>query len=292
MLNYNHLNYFHVAATEGTVAAAAERLGVTQPTVSEQIKALERALRVRLFDRTPTGLKLTEAGRLAFEHTTVMFRAGERLIESLGHSTSVIPRTLRVGISSAVARTTASDFVTPLLALERCIPSMRSGDSVELVRLLRANELDLALVETDPTDAPRMGLEVVLIDRVDLVAVGRPGINPAPDWQDVALVHYSASSGYRWDVEAHLDKHGLRPRIAGEADDALFLVEAAARGGCVAFVSRSVVRDAVANGRLQILGEVSDSKPSIYAVYPNGAAADMARKAVEVLAAHVKATRR
>jgi DNA-binding transcriptional LysR family regulator len=39
MLNYNHLNYFHVAATEGTLAAAASRLGVTQPL-------LKRARRV------------------------------------------------------------------------------------------------------------------------------------------------------------------------------------------------------------------------------------------------------
>ena len=83
MLNYNHLYYFHVAATEGSVAGAAEKLGVTQPTVSEQLRALERSLGVTLFDRSPTGLKLTGSGRLAFEHTSVMFRASERLIESL-----------------------------------------------------------------------------------------------------------------------------------------------------------------------------------------------------------------
>src|SRR4029079_4491877 len=79
MLNYNHLHYFHVAATEGTVAGTAARLGVTQPTVSEQIRALERSLGVTLFERTASGLRLTEIGKLAFDHTAVMFRAGERL---------------------------------------------------------------------------------------------------------------------------------------------------------------------------------------------------------------------
>lgn len=54
MLNYNHLYYFHVAALEGSVAAAAVRLGVTQPTVSEQVRALERALEVSLFERQST----------------------------------------------------------------------------------------------------------------------------------------------------------------------------------------------------------------------------------------------
>src|SRR5512143_3300815 len=139
MLNYNHLYYFHVAAQEGSVGAAAAKLGVTQPTVSEQLRALERSLGVTLFDRSPTGLKLTEAGRLAFEHTSVMFRAGERLVESLGQDSRDMPRSLRVGLSSAVARATSSDFLMPLLALPDCVPVIRSGDSVELLRALRGS---------------------------------------------------------------------------------------------------------------------------------------------------------
>src|SRR5580704_9066669 len=104
MLNYNHLHYFHVAACEGSVAAAAEKLGVTQPTVSEQLRALERSLDVVLFERMPTGLRLTEPGRLAFEHTSVMFRAGERMVESLGHEAPELARPLPLGVSTAVAR--------------------------------------------------------------------------------------------------------------------------------------------------------------------------------------------
>lgn len=289
MLNYNHLNYFHVVATEGTVAAAAERLGVTQPTVSEQIKTLERSLRVALFERTPTGLKLTEAGRLAFEHTSVMFRAGERLVESLGHDSRAIPRSLRVGLSSAIARGTTIDFLMPLLALDGCVPSIRSGDAVELLRALRDAELDLLLSESDPPEASRGGLEVALIDRVILVAVAPPDVTPAPDWHDVGLVHYRASSAYRWDVESFLDARGLRPRVVAEADDAMFLLEAAARGGYVTFVTRSLARDAVAAGRLRVIDQIHGSPLGIHAIYQDGAAAELARRAVEVLITHVQA---
>src|SRR5687767_5320063 len=253
MLNYNHLNYFHVAATEGTVAAAAERLGVTQPTVSEQIRALERTLQVTLFDRTPSGLKLTEAGRLAFEHTSVMFRAGERLVESLGFSPVNMPRTLRVGIASSIARTTAIDFFLPLLAIERCVPWIRTADSIELLRALRDHELDLALSDTEPPEAARQGLVIAQLDRVSLVAIGGPSLAPAPDWCDVGLVHYRASSSYRWEVEAFLEQRGYRPRIVAETDDTLFMLEAAARGGYVAFVSRSIARDALTAGRVKRL---------------------------------------
>ncbi len=58
------------------------------------------------------------------------------------------------------------------------------------------------------------------------------------------------ASSSRWAVDSYLDEHGLRPRVVGEADDALLLIEAAARGGFIAFVPDSVARDPVAAGRL------------------------------------------
>lgn len=291
MLNYNHLHYFHVAALEGSVAGAAVKLGVTQPTVSEQVRALERALAVSLFERQPTGLKLTEAGRLTFEHTSVMFRAGERLAEALGHSVNHLPRTLRIGISSSVARTTTTDFLMPLLALDGCVPSIRSGDSVELLRDIRGSELDLVLCENEPPEALKRGLEVVLIDTMSLIAVGPPGLKIAPDWQDARLIHYRTSSSFRYDVEAFLETKGLRPRVAAESDDALFLVEAAARGGYVAFVPRSVARDAITAGRLEAIAQVDAVHSGVHALYQDGASADLARRAVEVLVEHVQLNR-
>lgn len=291
MLNYNHLHYFHVAAVEGTVAAAAQRLGVTQPTVSEQIKSLERTLGVTLFERTSTGLKLTEAGRLAFEHTSVMFRAGERLVESLGYGPGDVPRTLRVGLGSSIARTTALDFFLPLLAIDRCVPCIRSGDSVELLRALRERELDLTLSETAPPESARQGLVVAQLDRVALVGVAPPSLQPSQDWHEVGLVHYRASSAYRWEVESFLERRGLRPRVVAEADDALFMLEAAARGGYVAFVSRSIARDAIAAGRVKRLEVIETEHLGIFAQYQDGASAELARRAVDVLVAHVQATR-
>src|SRR3954468_11274684 len=107
MLNYNHLYYFHVAASESSLSAAAARLGVKQSTVSEQLRALERTLRLQLFERTATGLKLTTAGEAAYEHTATMFRAGDRLLQAIGCDEAPTPCSLRVGISGAVSRATS-----------------------------------------------------------------------------------------------------------------------------------------------------------------------------------------
>jgi LysR family transcriptional activator of nhaA len=289
VLNYNHLYYFHLAATEGSIAAAAEKLGVTQPTVSEQLRALERSLRVVLFERTPSGLRLTDAGRLAYEHTSVMFRAGERLVQSLGQDAPELPRTLRVGVSGAVSRATSSDFLMPLLALADCIPAIRSGDSVDLMRALRDGEIDLLLCENEPPEAGRTGLETVQIARTSLVAVTPPQVDPGPDWQGAGLIHYRATSAYRWEIEAYLTGHGLTPRTVGEADDSTFLVEASIRGGYVVIVPRAVARERLNAGQLRILAQFDPLHSGVYALFQLGANAELARRAVDVLIEHVSA---
>jgi DNA-binding transcriptional LysR family regulator len=289
MMNYNHLYYFHLAASEGSVAAAADKLGVTQPTVSEQLRALERTLGVTLFERSSTGLRLTEAGRLAFEHTSVMFRAGERLFEALGHESREFPRTLNVGVSSAVARATSSDFLMPLLALEDCIPIIRTGDSVELLRGLRDADLDLVLCENEPPESSREGLEIVPIAHTTLLAVAPPSLEPDVDWQGVGFIHYRASSSYRWEIEAYLTAHHLNPRIAGEADDSIFMVEAAARGGYVVIVPRAIARERIASGQLKVIAQFEPSQSGVFALFQTGVNAELARRAVDVLIAHVAA---
>ena len=288
LLNYNHLHYFHIAAIEGSVAAAAVRLDVTQPTVSEQLRALERSLEATLFERTRDGLKLTEVGRLVFDQTSVMFRATERLIESLGRGPTHVPRTLRVGISGAVARATTTDFLMPLLRLEGCIPTIRTGDTLELIRDLHGNDVDLVLCEGEPPHAIRRALEVVVVAKTPLVAIAPASLEPASDWRDAGLVQYRMSSTLRWEVEAFLDERGLRPQIAAEADDSLFLVEAAARGGYIAIVPRSIARDALVAGRVRVLAQLDGSHAGVYAIYQDGATAELARRAVAMLMEHAR----
>ncbi len=74
LMNYHHLRYFQAIATTGNLTRAAERLNVS-PSLSVQLKALEEQLGQLLFERRGRSLHLTEAGKIALDYATTVFRS-------------------------------------------------------------------------------------------------------------------------------------------------------------------------------------------------------------------------
>jgi LysR family transcriptional activator of nhaA len=291
-MNFNHLYYFHVVATEGSIAKAAQKLGLTQPTISEQLRELERSLGEALFDRTPSGLKITAAGSQAYQHTSIMFGASERLLEVLGRDRKrSVARTLRVGVTASVSRGTAADFLTPVLALEDCTPSIRDGEFTELLRQLRGLDLDLVLCDTQPVEAAARSLEVVAIHKPRLIGVASSallGTGKEMKWDHAPLIHYRPSAPAHWEVEAFFERLGAQPRVIGETDDPMLMIEAAARGTCVAFVPRSMARDALTSGRVVMVAALPPTSSEVLALYHDAETASLARRAVDALVGYAQ----
>ena len=84
MFDWNDLRYFLELARQGRLAPAAKRLEVDHSTVGRRIAELEKALDAKLFDRTPTGFSLTEAGQRLLAHAEAMEANSLAIGENVG----------------------------------------------------------------------------------------------------------------------------------------------------------------------------------------------------------------
>jgi LysR family transcriptional regulator, transcriptional activator of nhaA len=108
-MNYHHLLYFWKVAKRGSIARASAELELTQPTISEQIRALEASLDRKLFDRVGRSLVLTADGKKVFAYAEKIFALGGELTSALDEP-SVSPR-LRIGVEHGIPSRVIAEFL-------------------------------------------------------------------------------------------------------------------------------------------------------------------------------------
>ena len=91
-LNYHHLLYFWTVAKEGGLRKASEKLHVSQPSISTQIRKLEEAFGEKLFQRKGRVLVLTDTGVVALSYAEEIFSLGGQLLNTCLLYTSPSPR--------------------------------------------------------------------------------------------------------------------------------------------------------------------------------------------------------
>src|SRR5580704_5728732 len=120
-LNYHHLLYFWEVARAGTIAKACAELHLTQPTISAQLRALERRLGAKLFDKVGRNLVLTEAGRVVFQYAEDIFKLGRQLQDTLSGGPLGRPLRLVVGIAESMPELVAYRILEPVLKLPEMV---------------------------------------------------------------------------------------------------------------------------------------------------------------------------
>lgn len=273
-LNYHHLRYFRAIAREGSLARAAEKLNLSAPALSIQLKQLEQSLGHALFERRRDGLMLTEAGRMALDYAETIGRAGEELMDVMRHRQKGGRLVLRAAAVATLSRNFLLEFLRPALHRDDVEVVVRSGGLRDLLPQLHAHQVDVVL----SNQAVRRDAETPWHSH--LLAEQPVGLVGTPVWKsrrlrfpegfsDVPVILPSLESNTRAGFDRIVAAADVRPRIVAEADDMATLRLMAREGKGLVLVPPVVVRDEIEEGLLVQTHRIPQLKETFYAVTPS-----------------------
>ena len=271
-LNYHHLRYFRAIAREGNLTRAAGHLHISPSALSIQLAQLEESLGQLLFERTNKRLFLTEAGHLALDYAETIFRTGEELYDTLKHRVPKQRQVLRIGAVTTLSRNFQLELVRPLLSRNDLELVLRTGALRDLLGMLEAHTIDLALSNLPVPPDTKMGLQSHLLSEQEVIIVGRRRdrkFHFPTSLNGTCMVLPSLESNIRGSFDVLMSQHGIRPLIVAEVADMAMLRLLAREADAVTLVPRVVVRDELENGTLVELHCISQIRESFYAITPS-----------------------
>ncbi|MFF0383264.1 LysR family transcriptional regulator [Streptomyces sp. NPDC004286] len=238
------LEQFLVVADERHFGHAAERLGMSQPPLSQSIQRLERGLGVRLFDRGPGGVTLTAAGEVFAVDARRLLDSQSAAIERARRVAAGLEGDVRVGYVSILSH----HYLPGLLrAAAEELPGLRvhlhQDSAVALAEMIRAGTLDLAFLR-DPSP---LSADLVSLDfAVERIAAAVPRHHPLADAgsiglgdlrdEDFVLPDPTALPTLAHQVQLACREAGFTPRSRAVSDDLTGLFSYVASGLCVSLL--------------------------------------------------------
>ncbi|NEB75366.1 transcriptional regulator CynR [Streptomyces sp. SID14478] len=245
-----HLRYLLAVTQYGTFTRAAEHLHISQPTLSQQLRQLERIVGVRLLDRGGRTVRPTDAGEVYVAHARRALRELAAAERAVGDVQDLSRGQLRLGVTP----TFTAYLVGPLMAaLHARHPGLgltvteAMQDRIE--DALLADALDAGIGFAGGPVQSGIAVEPLFTERLGLLTTvggndkGLP-VDRLPEWE---LALLSGDFATRSWIDAYFVEHGVAPRVAVEADSALALLEMV-RGGTLG----TLLPDVVAQGRPEL----------------------------------------
>ena len=237
---YSQLRAFHAVATQGGFSKAADHLHLTQPTLSDQVRKLEKDFDILLFNRTSRSVALTDAGRHLLAITNRMFECEGEAIEYLKESQNLLVGSL----------TLSADAPFHVLRIVRAFRNrypgvtvnLKIGNSEDILNQLYDFDADVGVFSHVPDDAR---LKVLSLRDDPLVAV----INRDHPWAGRGAVKFKELAGEplvlrergsttRRLVEQEFARLELQMGTVMEVEGRESIREAVATGNGIGFVSK------------------------------------------------------
>jgi LysR family transcriptional activator of nhaA len=272
-LNYHHLMYFWMVAREGTVARASAQLHLTQPTISGQLRFLERAVGVKLFNRVGRNLVLTDTGRVVYRYADEIFSLGRELQNTLRGGPPGRPLRLLVGVADTMPKEITYQLLEPALRLPEPVQLVCDrGKPDYLLAQLALNALDVVLADAPISPATKVKAFNHLLGETGLSFMStaalasryRPGfpssLNGAP------FLLPAENTVLRRSLEQWFDAEGIHPLVRGEFADPGLVKVFGQKGAGIFAVRTAVERETERQYGVRSVGRVESIRERFYAI--------------------------
>jgi len=258
MMDWNQARAFRATAASGSLSAAARELGLTQPTLSRQVAALEENLGITLFERVGKRLELTDAGRELLAHATRMSAAADAMeLAATGKSETV------EGFVSISATDGISHYLLPpaLARIRQAAPGLRIEVVVSnSLSDLRRREADIAIRHVRPSE-PELFARLLRQAMAGFYAsrkwVAENGLPRVPkDVIGAPIIGFDRDDRFA----GHLRQMGFTVEASTFpviCDNSLIVTELARRGFGIAIMMKEIA------GTIDDLVEILDQVPTI-----------------------------
>ncbi len=271
-LNHHHLFHFWMVVREGGVTRASEKLNVSQPTVSGQLRELQEALGEKLLVRSGRTVVLTDVGRTVYRYADEIFALGRELQEAVkGRVTH--PARLAVGVTMVGAKLVAYQMLEPALQLPEPIQlDCVHGQLERMLAELAIYSLDLVLADTPAPPAVKVRAYSHLLGQCGVSIFGTEPLAKThrrrfPHSLDGApFLLPSGDSGLRLSLDQWFRTNDIRPRVVGTFEDSA-LIDAFGRAGAGLFAMPSAIESQVKRHYgVRLVGRLDTVRQRFYAI--------------------------
>lgn len=272
-LNYHHLRYFWTTAKEGSLARAAAKLRVSQPSISGQIRELETAFGEKLFRRAGRNNVLTDAGQVVFGYAEEIFALGAEMMNAVGQRPGSRTLRLYVGVADSFPKLVTNEILKPVFTLPQEVHAIcREGKMEDLLAQLAAHRLDIVLADEPPASNTNfrvfnhpLGETGTTFLAEEKLAARLKRRFPA-SLQDAPALLPTENTALRRSLETWFRAKDVRPRVVAEFEDLALMKIMAAEGRGFIAVPSLVAKDAMAHYHFRMIGRADDCRLEFHAI--------------------------
>ena len=272
-LNYHHLRYVWTTAKEGSLARAAAKLRVSQPSISGQIRELEAAFGEKLFRRAGRNNVLTDAGHVVFGYADEIFALGAEMMNVVRQRPGSRTLRLYVGVADSFPKLVTNEILKPVFTLPQEVHAIcREGKMEDLLALLAAHRLDIVLADEPPASNTNfrvfnhpLGETGTTFLAEEKLAAKLKRRFPA-SLQDAPALLPTENTALRRSLETWFRAKDVRPRVVAEFEDLALMKIMAAEGRGFIAVPSLVAKDAMAHYHFRMIGRADDCRLEFHAI--------------------------